>query len=163
MEWPAALGIYGAIVATLTALWSFWIGVRDRGHLKLKLELKRYEQTSTGRVGRPVDQLEGIELHLAVVNRGRRPVMVVGWYGVLRGRRAEHTLLSQYPRQELLHETDPAFFVCRDVEVLGSGFHRMCVEDSSGRRWYVPRKDLRSIVKQIRALRKVEDASLAKP
>jgi hypothetical protein len=38
MEWPAILGVYGAIVASMTAAWNIWSGLRDRGRLKLELD-----------------------------------------------------------------------------------------------------------------------------
>lgn len=48
MEWPTALGIYSAIVATLTAVWGIWRGSRDRAQLRLELQMKRFDQNSYG-------------------------------------------------------------------------------------------------------------------
>jgi hypothetical protein len=151
MEWPAVLGIYGAIAATLTAGWNIYSGFRDRGRLKLGLQLRRYVQNAGGgQIEKLVDRLEGIELHLSAVNTGRRPLTVVGWYGVPLARKASHSLLSQFPRQQIINETEQTSFVCRDVEALATGFRRMYVADSSGRRWYVHHRDLHSIAKQIK-------------
>jgi len=158
MEWPAVLGIYGAIVATLTAGWSIWSVYRDRGCLKLELELRRFVQNGGGgQIEKPVDQLEGIELRLRVANIGRRPLMVVSWYGVPHARSAKHILLSQFPRHAIINETEQASFACRDVEALTSGLRRMYVADSSGRRWDVRRRHLRPITKKIEALRVAAD------
>ena len=157
MEWPAALGVYGAIVATLTAGWTIWVGLQDRGCLKLALQLRRYESNAIGeRIEKPPDRLDGIELHISVVNTGRRSLTVVSWYCIPHSRSAEHILLSQYPRQVLLSETEQASLVCRDVAALAGGFRRMYVVDSSNRRWYVRRRHLRTITKDIKALRSAD-------
>ena len=87
MEWPAVLGIYGAIAATLTAAWSIWSGLRDRGRLKLELRLRRFERNEIGEpIERPVDSLKGGELHLTAVNVGRRPIRPDAWRGIPRRR-----------------------------------------------------------------------------
>jgi hypothetical protein len=164
MEWPAVLGIYGAIVATLTAGWNIWIGFQDRGHLKLGLQLRRYVQNAGGgQIEKPVDQLEGIELHLSVVNTGRRPITVIGWYGVPRSRSIGDILLRKVIRPQSLDETEQMSMVCRDVKALVTGFRRMYIVDSSGQRWHVRRRHLHPIVKQIKTLRTAESGSTGYP
>jgi len=154
MEWPAVLGIYGAIVATLTAVWSISSVYRDRGCLKLELRLKRFAQDASGAlIEMPVDSLEGCELHLPVVNVGRRPIAVIAWYGVPRSRSIGNILLRKVIRPQSLNETEQFSMVSRDfVEAFAAGLRRMYVVDSSGRRWYVPRNRLRAIAKSIKTL-----------
>jgi hypothetical protein len=71
MDWPAVLGIYGAIVATVVAGWTIRTGLRDRGHLQLRIGLKRYDQDrSTGEVVEmALDSAAGLRLHLSVTKR----------------------------------------------------------------------------------------------
>ena len=85
MEWQGALTIYGACVGTLAALtagWSIWAIVRDRGRLKLELQLRRFELNEAREfIEKPLDSLKGIELHLTMVNDGRRPIRPDSWEG----------------------------------------------------------------------------------
>jgi hypothetical protein len=153
MEWPAILGVYGAIVASLTAAWNIWSVLRDRGRLELGLQLRRYVQNAGGgQIQKPVDRLEGIELHLSVANTGRRPIALVAWYGVPRSRSVGDILLREGVRPQSLAETEQTSMVCRDVEALVTGLRRMYVVDSSGRRWDVRRRHLHPITMQIEAL-----------
>jgi len=154
MEWPAIVGIYGAIAATLTAAWSIWSGLRDRGRLKLHLHLRRFVQNAGGgQIEKPVDRLEGIEVHLGVVNTGRRPITAVAWYGVSRSRSIGNILVRKVIRPQPLNETERLPMASRDfVEAFAAGLRRMYVVDSSGRRWYVPRNRLRAIAKSIKTL-----------
>ena len=161
MEWPAVLAIYGAIAATLAAGWNIYSGFRDRGRLKLELHLERYVlDTPYGdRVQMPVDSLEGCELHLSVVNVGRRPITPNAWRGVprRRPRGAVGITLGEAMRQRPLNETEQCSDVSRDfVEAFVVGIRRMYVVDSSGRRWYVPRRHLRTITKEIEVLRSAD-------
>jgi len=159
MEWPGALTLYGACVGTLAALaagWSIWAIVRDRGYLKLELWLKRVAVNSHGEeIEKPVDRLEGIQLHLRVLNTGRRPITVTAWRGVSRYARASDVVIPfhEVMCRKLLNETEQFSVGSRDfVEAITSGLRRMYVIDSSGRRWKVPRKRLRAIEKRIKAL-----------
>jgi|AntAceMinimDraft_16_1070373.scaffolds.fasta_scaffold100896_2 hypothetical protein len=161
MEWPAVLGIYAAIVATLTAGWSIWSVYRDRGRLKLELRLKRFvpDRSYGDPIEKPVDSLEGCELHLTVVNVGRRPIRPDAWRGIPRRRLrgAVDITFTQGIRQRPLNETEHCTDVCRDfVGAFTSGLSRMYVTDSSGRRWNVPRNRLRAIARRIKALHSVD-------
>ena len=169
MEWPAVLGIYGAIAATLTAGWNIWSGFRDRGRLKLELRLKRFVlDTRYGDpIEMPVDSLEGCELHLTVVNTGRRPIKPDAWRGIPRRRLrgAADIIFSEAICRKPLNETEHCSDVCRDfVGAFTSGLRRMYVSDSSGRRWNVPRNRLHAIAKRINTLHsvdgRVEEANL---
>jgi len=161
MEWPAVLGIYGAIAATLTAGWNIYSGFRDRGRLRLELLLKRFAQNSIGEeIEKPVDRLEGIQLHLGVVNTGRRPITVTAWRGVSRCLRANSvvTPFREVTCRKLLNETEQFSMVSRDfVEAFTTGLRRLYVVDSSGRRWYIPRRQLRVVRKEIEVLRSSAD------
>lgn len=161
MEWPAILGIYGAIAATLTAGWSIWSGFRDRGRLKLELQLKRFELNDVREsIEKPVDSLEGCELHLTAVNTGRRPIKPDAWRGIPRRRLrgAADIIFSEAICRKPLNETEHCSDVCRDfVGAFTSGLRRMYVSDSSGRRWNVPRNRLRAIAKHIKALPSIDD------
>jgi len=160
MEWPAVLGIYGAIAATLTAGWNIHSGFRDRGRLKLELRVKRFERNSIGEeIEKPVDCLEGTQLHLGVVNTGRRPITVTAWRGVPRRPRSNDADIRfhEVMCRKLLNETEQCSLVSRDlVEAFTAGLRRMYVIDSSGRRWYVPRKHLRAIAEEIELLRSAD-------
>ena len=161
MEWPAVLGVYGAIVATLTAGWSIWSVYRDRGCLKLDLRLKRFVPDASygDPIEMPVDSLEGCELHLAVVNVGRRPIRPATWRGTPRRRLrgVVDITFSEAICRKHLNETEHCTVVCRDfVGAFTSGLRRMYVTDSSGRRWNVPRNRLRAIAKRINALHSVD-------
>ena len=167
MEWPAVLGIYGAIAATLTAAWNIWSGLRDRGRLKLELQLRRFERNEIGEpIEKPVDSLKGSELHLTVVNVGRRPIRPDAWRGIPRRRLrgAVDITFAEAIRQRPLNETEHCTVVCRDfVGAFTSGLRRMYVTDSSGRRWNVPRNCLRAIARQIKAVQSVGSVEGAKP
>jgi len=166
MEWPAVLGICG-VVAALAAGWSIWSVYRDRGCLKLELRLKRFVQDAHGApIEMPVDSLEGCELHLTVVNVGRRPIRPATWRGTPR-RRLRGTadiMFSEAICRKPLNETEHCSDVCRDfVGAFTSGLRRMYVTDSSCRRWNIPRNRLRAIAKQIKTVQlvcSVEGASL---
>jgi len=165
MEWPAIVGIYGAIAATLTAGWSIWNGLRDRGRLKLHLHLRRFVQNAGGgQIEKPVDRLEGIELHLGVVNTGRRPITAVAWYAVSRSHSIGNILVREIIRPQPLNETEQFSMASRDfVGAFATGLRRMYVVDSSARRWYVPRNRLRAIGRQIKAVQSVGSVNGAKP
>lgn len=156
MEWPAVLGIYGAIVATLTAVWSIWSVYRDRGYLKLKLQLRRFELNEVREfIEKPLDSLKGIELHLTMVNDGRRPIRPDSWHGIPQQQThgAADITFSEAVCRKPLNETDCCSEVSRDfVGAFMSGLRRMYVTDSSGRHWKVPRRRLRTISKRIKAL-----------
>jgi len=160
MEWPAVLGIYGAIAATLTAAWNIWSGFRDRGRLKLELRLKRFVRNTIGEpIEMPVDSLKGSELHLTVVNVGRRPIRPDTWHGIprQRPRGAVDITFGEAMCRRPLNETEQCSVVCRNfVGAFTSGLRRMYVTDSSGRRWSVPRNRLRAIAKRIKALHSVD-------
>lgn len=168
MEWPAVLGIYGAIAATLTAAWSIWSGLRDRGRLKLELRLKRFTDNEHGElIEMPADSLEGGELHLTVVNVGRRPIRPDAWRGIPRRRLrgAADIIFGEAICRRPLNETEHCSVGCKDfVGAFTSGLRRMYLTDSSGRRWNVPRKNLRAIAKQIAALHSADgEAEGARP
>jgi len=156
MEWPAVLGIYGAIVATLTAGWSIWSVYRDRGCLKLELRLKRFELNELGEhIEKPVDSLKGCELHLGVVNVGRRPIKPDSWHGISRQRThgAVDITFGREMCRRPLAETEQCAQVSRDfVEAFVSGLRRMYVVDSAGRQWYIPRNQVRATAKRIEVL-----------
>jgi len=160
MEWPAILGVYGAIVASMTAAWSIWSGVRDRGRLKLELQLRRFVQdpTSGEYIETSMDSLEGGVLYLTAVNVGRRPITVDAWHGIPRWRSRGVGVIrfgKAMPRKPL-NETEQCSIVSRDfVEAFSVGLRRMYVTDSSGRRWNVPRNCLRATAKHIEALHSV--------
>lgn len=160
MEWPAILGIYGAIAATLTAGWNIWSGLRDRGHLKLELQLRRFELNEIREpIEKPVDSLKGGELHLTAVNVGRRPIRPDAWRGIPRRRLrgAADIISGEAMCRRPLNETEHCSVRCKDfVGAFTSGLRRMYVTDSSGRRWNVPRKNLRAIAKRIKALHSVD-------
>jgi hypothetical protein len=149
-------------MATLVAACSIWTGWRDRGQLTLRLHMQRFTQDPvTGElIEAALDSLEGCELRLTVVNRGRRAITPVTWYGVPHSWSTAHVLLHEFIRPQPISETQPTCMVYRDVQALVAGFRRMYVLDSCGRRWYVRRKHLRSITKQVEALR-MADARLA--
>ena len=155
MEWPAVLGICG-VVAALAAGWSIWIGFRDRSHLRVDLWMKRFAENSSGEeIEKPVDRLEGIQLHLGVVNTGRRPISITAWRGVSRCLYSNSVIIPfrEVTCRKLLNETEQFSIVSRDfVEAFTTGLRRLYVIDSSGRRWYVPRKRLRAISKRIKTL-----------
>jgi len=167
MEWPAVLGIYGAIAATLTAGWNIYSGFRDRGRLRLELRLKRFVQDAHGAlIEMPVDSLKGSELHLTVVNVGRRPITLDAWRGIPCGRPrgTVDITLGEAIRQKPLNETEQCSAVCRNfVGAFTFGLRRMYVTDSSGRCWSVPRNRLRAIAKQIKSLQSVGSVEGAKP
>jgi hypothetical protein len=147
MDWP---GVYGAILSTLVLAWTIRTGLRDRGHLRLDIRLRRYEQDkATGEmVEMPLESPDGLELHLTMTNVGRRPVVVDAW------RTRNGVTLAQPTRREPLGEAERCSTVVRNVvDRFATGLPRMYVTDSAGRRWYVPRRQLRSTAKQIRLLR----------
>jgi len=157
MEWPAILGVYGAIVASMTAAWNIRSGLRDRGRLKLELELRRFVQdpTSGECIETPMDSLEGGVLYLTAVNVGRRPITVDAWHGIPRWRSRGVGVIrfgKAMPRRPL-NETEQCSIVSREfVEAFSVGLCRMYVTDSSGRHWNVPRNCLRATAKHIEAL-----------
>jgi hypothetical protein len=164
MEWPAIFGAYGAVVATLTAAWSIRSGLRDRGRLKLELELKRFVQNAASgeMIEMSADSLEGLELHLIAVNVGRRSIAVAAWYGIPRRRShgAGDITFGEAMSRRPLNETEQCSMVSRNfVEAFTSGLHRMYVTDSSGRRWNVPRNCLRTTAKRIEQLHSVPPGS----
>jgi len=168
MEWPAVLGIYGAIAATLTAAWNIWSGLRDRGRLKLELQLRRFERNEIGEpIEKLVDSLKGGELHLTVVNVGRRPIRPDAWRGIPRRRLrgAADIIFSEAICRKPVNEAEHCSYVCRDfVGAFTSDLRRVYVTDSSGRRWNVPRKNLRAIEKRIKALHSADgELEEAKP
>ena len=110
-------------------------------------------------IEKPVDRLEGIQLHLGVVNTGRRPITVTAWRGVSRCLCSNGVItpFREVTCRRLLNETEPFSIVSRDfVEAFTTGLRRLYVIDSSGRRWYVLRKHLRAIAKRIKALHSVD-------
>ena len=157
MEWPAALGIYGAIAATLTAGWNIYSGVRDRGRLELQMRMRRFVQNEYGEeIEEPVDQLKGTQLHLARVNTGRRRITVTAWRGIPShsGANDDVTPLHEVTCLKLLNETDQEFMVSRDfLGAFATDLRRLYVTDSSGRHWYIPQRQLRAVRRQIETLR----------
>ncbi len=72
IDWKLVVAAYGAIVATLVAIWQVYVGFRDRGRLKVSA---LYGRTH------PVDVASGAQAEefivISVVNHGRRPMTLV--------------------------------------------------------------------------------------
>ena len=61
---------YGAIVATLSLIMSFFVVVRDRGRIKIEISKKQHI------IGDPAIDSNDIYVSVYVINRGRRPVVI---------------------------------------------------------------------------------------
>lgn len=147
MEWTltAGLALYAAVVSTVNAAWSIRAGLRDRAHVRLSVMLAQ-------RLGDPSGKRR---LMLTMTNVGRRTVTIGKWGGTYRRPRKEgsdfFTLAAGLPR-ELKESEQHHEFTDELSELAQHGLKALWIYDTAGRRWSVPKRQVKRVEQEIRAL-----------
>jgi hypothetical protein len=148
------LAFYGAILSSIGLGWNLYRDMRDRARVRVRMHIRRLVRGPDGKVYQvtPNMPIEGATAQLFLVadvtNIGRRPVKWMGWGGKWRtprnGRDTFLILPTNLPIMlaegdscsELTDELDGA--ACADVK-------RLFVYDSTGKNWYLSRRDLKQL------------------
>lgn len=163
MEWSSIVAIYAAAVSSLTAAWNVRTGLRDRGHLKLELRLRKLV---LGMDGTPyvvdVNDLDRTQLALTATNVGRRPLTLTGWTGQYRRPQSGNAYFFVVTRtmpKQLGEGQQCVEFLDAFAEAFEAGVLRMFVTDSTGHQWQVSRRMLKAVVSHYRRLKASEGPS----
>jgi hypothetical protein len=137
MEWPTAVAIYAALIATLTAAWNIRNGLRDRGRLSLEVRFRKILMDAHGRpFAVDVSDLKGTKLVLTITNTGRRPITITSWLGTYREPVGDNRFFYIVPTGRMplqLAETQQHDEIAVDFRgVFDQGFKEMFVIDTIG-------------------------------
>jgi hypothetical protein len=146
MEWtPAAVvAVYAAVVSTVNAAWSIRTGLRDRAHVRLSVML-------AAKLG---DRSGKRRLMLTMTNTGRRLVTIGKWGGTYtRAAKDEgrdfFTVSAGLPK-ELKESEQHHEFTDQLAELAEHGLEALWVYDTAGRRWSVPKGQVKRVDREIR-------------
>jgi hypothetical protein len=148
MPEPAAtwfLALYGALLASVTFVWNLVRDLRDRADVRL-----------TAMLGHMVpNPQKKTYLILTITNVGRRPVFVTGWGGWYkntsdRGRAGQAFVIMTQHIPKMLNEGEYVIEMAENYEsALAEDVKAIAVWDSSDRKWYLSKKQMRGLRKQL--------------
>ncbi|TGM89548.1 hypothetical protein [Leptospira licerasiae] len=127
------LAIYGAILSTVALLWSIRNSYLDTSKLKINAMIGQIYPTGGDKS----------YLIFTLTNVGRRPIQVIGLYGInkaaVKGREGLFVVTKNLPK--ILNEAESLKeFV--EVELLNYDLGRLYFSDSHGREWDIRKKDI---------------------
>lgn len=138
--WTIFLAVYGALVSTIALAWNVIRHLRDRGRLSV-----------TAYIGKMLpDTTNKSYFVIAMTNVGRRPLMVKGIGGYLRGRppgggKNAFLLMNLRGLPKMLNPTEEHVEWSEDFRCLNKNVKRIFVFDTVGGEYTVPRKVLREL------------------
>jgi hypothetical protein len=132
--------IYGAVLSTAALIWNVIRDLNDRPKLKVEAMI--------GYMVPSVDKKQSI--FLTVSNIGKRPVMVKGWYGELKGTNfmVVTTLLPK-----MLEESHYLTEKLDDLTVFENGLKNLYITDSTDKKWKISSKNIKSLHKEYSKLK----------
>ena len=138
VNWTFRLALYGAVVATLTAIAQIWTYARDRSLLRVSMML-----------GIPYPgPAQDLSLSFSIGNAGRRPITVkmlcgdYGWWWWHENRGSVVLTLEGLPTE--LSEGGYKTFATQDcLELLDGRRIRFYARDARGKRWWVRSRQVR--------------------
>lgn len=133
---------WGAIVATVTLSWNVFRTVRSKGRLKVETT---FQVNSTEPLSPPV-------FAVRVTNVGSKPILVQG-IAIQRKKGSAPSYLF-YPCQtpKMLAQGQYFFQVLDRTGWLPTAIKTLYAWDSTGRHWYMARREIRRLVDQHRSL-----------
>ncbi len=153
------LAVWGAIVSTVTLLWTLRRDLRDNSDLRVEASLRRFGSRDLDRrrfMASPALNMQGLDDRLYVVisvtNVGRRKIQWAGWGGEYRervnGRDKFQISPQDLPRilEEQAHHVEWAFL---DPQLVNGNVRRLFIWGVAGRKWYVSRRNMRTLLADI--------------
>jgi len=139
--WTILIAAYGAIVATGSLVWNILREVTDKGRLSISAMIGRF-------LGAPTSDDHFV---LTITNVGKRPLMVKGYGGYLRGywrhRKAFFVVSRGLPK--MLTPTEHHIEWSDELgKILDAKVGRVCVWDSLGREFNLSRRHLRRLQRE---------------
>ncbi len=152
------LAIYGAVLASITFGWNLYRDLQDRARLKATAHVRRIVQSEDGTwyAVKPDLQVAGASEQLFVVvnvtNIGRRPLRWEGWGGKYRtpvnGKKSFVIIPRYLPK--MLNEGESHSEYTEELNPRWQNLKKLTVWDASGKNWYVPRRELKALRRQLR-------------
>ncbi len=154
------LAVWGAFVSTGTLRWTLRKDLRDNSDIRVEASLRRFG--SRGLNGRrfmasPALNMQGLcdrlYVVISVTNVGRRKMQWAGWGGEYRERVVGQDKFQVSPQdlphilEEQAHPVERAFL---DPQFVNGNVRRLFIWDPAGRRWYVSRRNLRTLLADIK-------------
>lgn len=168
------VAVYGAVVATVTAIWKIYTDLRDKGRLKIELTVGRMLSASGAAVTMtmtpegpvPINLSDRDRIFMTVTNVGRRPIKVakVGGFqgarfGINRlGLRRQGFIVYPHNLPRMLEPGDSVTEWMDDPKDI-EPVRVMYVWDSTGRGWRVPRRVLGQTKRRVREPERPADAA----
>ena len=132
------IAVYAAIVSTITAFVRIKIARRDKGMLEI-----------TGFIGRIVPDKTGVDyLTLIITNIGRRPLVAEGIATKEKRFGKQRGIIFPNNLPKKLGEGDSVTEMYDHFDAIKNHPHSMYVYDSTGHKYYMKRRVLRSILRQ---------------
>jgi hypothetical protein len=154
------LAVWGAVLSTITVMWTVYKDVHDRSKIKVTAKLRRIGQREVdgqGYAAAPHLNIRGLgdELYVvvSVMNVGRRPMNWKGWGGTYRnpvnGERSFVVSARELPK--ILGEQDEhSEFTFVEKEIGTGNVEGIQVWDGGGRQWHVSKKDMKQLLADIK-------------
>lgn len=145
------LAIWGAVLSSITLVWNLLRDRRDRANVKLTAMLEQTQQDSYGQSlvvekGTASGNV-GTRVVLTITNTGQRPVIIVGW-GSKNASNAEARFRHVDERKgDALTEGEYHREITYELKasLLDGSVRSIFARDSTGKNWYLPRKEFRAL------------------
>lgn len=149
------LAIWGAVLSTISICWNVLKDFRDRPRLKLNALVHRTIEDSYGQIhavikgtSRPKGKPRGHVFTLDITNIAHRSIMIAAWGSI--PRKGEKALVTIIPVKVLVEgEVHTINHYAPIPSIVTDSVQAVFVEDSRGKKWYLPRKELVSLRSQV--------------
>ena len=158
MPSTAFLAVYGALVSSFTLGWNIYRDFGDRTRLKVVARLRRLTRSAvSGQVFAVNPNLavpgksEQLFVFLDVTNVGRRPVRWDSWGGKYRDRVGGDDSFAFIPvgLPKMLNEGESHSEFTENLHSDIDNVKRIFISDAADKKWYLPRRALRKLKKEI--------------
>jgi hypothetical protein len=156
----AFLAVWGAILSSITFGWTLYRDLRDRAKIKLTAEVRRIgRRDADGKMFsiEPSQDIPGASDRLfvvvSVVNVGRRPMRWQGLGGHYKepvGGKSAFVVNARFLPQTLEEQQGHDEFTELDEQFLKDNIRKLTVWDVAGRKWNVPRHDMKQLITDAR-------------
>jgi hypothetical protein len=168
MDATKLVALYGAVVSSFTVGWNVYRDIHDRPRLKLSTMLG-HQFENRGQIN-IISHAFAIDewpdkfknkppsLFLTITNIRRRPVIVENWTIRTDRRKTgkDHFIYPLTTLPKALKEGEYVVEHTDDLSLLVEGAKKIYAWDTTGKKWSLPRRDLRKLQKEVRSI-KVEE------
>jgi hypothetical protein len=148
---------YAAVVSTAVFVWTVYSYMKDNSDIRLEAKvLVNYHPDLLGGIVQKVYSLNDFHpnsgmssdwvIRINLANAGKRPATIISWASI-RGSVFDNHPEVIFHTPITLQESETEHFFIRDFDVFRHNTKRLVVNDSRGKSWRLPTKQLKQIQK----------------